>query len=178
MLANSVVALIVILYSNKWNDLIYPVNKNSSCVSLAPKQRTPQPRLRLQLKPITWPGMGRRPLQSSKNDATVLTLLYEPLRGETGLAASAPWLKSARLAYAGSAYIGWAATWSKSIECPAGYRLQLAYARQSQMLSLINLSWSTQFWRKQQTQNNQTRKKVTIFTQIFRLLRLKMAWFK
>ena len=37
--------------------------------------------------------MGSKPLQSSKNGTTVLTLLYEPLRGETGLAASTPWLK-------------------------------------------------------------------------------------
>ena len=32
-------------------------------------------------------GMGSKPLQSSKNDATVLTW------GKTGLAASTPWLK-------------------------------------------------------------------------------------
>ena len=34
---------------------------------------------------------------------------------------------SARSAYTGSAPIGWAATWIKSIECLAGFRLQAAY---------------------------------------------------
>ena len=38
---------------------------------------------------------------------------------------------SARSAYASSAHIRWAVTWSKSIECLAGYRLQAAYWRQS-----------------------------------------------
>ena len=35
--------------------------------------------------------MGSKPLQSSKNVATVLTLWYGPLRGETGLASSTPY---------------------------------------------------------------------------------------
>ena len=63
------------------------------CVSLAPKGCTPLPCLRLRLTPITWPGMGSKPLQSSKNGAKVLTLWYEPIKGKTGLAASTPWLK-------------------------------------------------------------------------------------
>ena len=37
--------------------------------------------------------MGSQLLKSSKNGDTVLTLWYEPLRGETGLTASTPWLK-------------------------------------------------------------------------------------
>ena len=37
--------------------------------------------------------MCSKPLQSSKNGATVLTLWSEPLRGETGLAPYTPWLK-------------------------------------------------------------------------------------
>ena len=39
---------------------------NTGCVSLAPKQRVPLPRLRLWLTPITRPGMGSKLLQSCK----------------------------------------------------------------------------------------------------------------
>ena len=72
----------------------------------------------------------------------VLTLWYEPLRGEIGLAASTPWLKFGEITYVGSAPIGWAATWSKSIECPAGYGLQPACAPRSQR----NASNFTAWW--------------------------------
>ena len=41
--------------------------------------------------------MGSKPLQSSKNGATVPTLWDEPLRGETALAASTPWLKFGKI---------------------------------------------------------------------------------
>ena len=51
------------------------------------------PYLPLRLTPITWPWMGSKPLQSSKNGASVLSLWYKPLRGKTGLVASTPWLK-------------------------------------------------------------------------------------
>ena len=58
----------------------------NGCVSLASKTAyaaaSPAP-----------PAYGSKPLQSSKNGATVLTLWYEPLIGETGLATSTPWLK-------------------------------------------------------------------------------------
>ena len=49
---------------------------NNGCVSPAPKRRASLPRLRLRLTPITWPGMGSKPLQSSKNGALVLTFWY------------------------------------------------------------------------------------------------------
>ena len=43
--------------------------------------------------PQAYAGMSNKPRQSSKNGATALTLWYELLRGETGLARSTPWLK-------------------------------------------------------------------------------------
>ena len=38
-------------------------------------------------------GDGELAAAIEQNGATVLTLCYEPLRGEAGLAASTPWLK-------------------------------------------------------------------------------------
>ena len=97
-----------------WKDLDVKNCKKQWLCSLAPKRRTPLPRLR-RSHDRGW-VVGR-----CNRAQTYMLLCYEPLRCETGLPASTPWLKFGEIGvlylYAGSAPIGWAATWSKSIEC-------------------------------------------------------------
>ena len=47
--------------------------------------------------PPAYAGMGSKQMESSQNGATVLTLWYERLRGETGLTPSMPWLNLGKI---------------------------------------------------------------------------------